>query len=525
MPPTLIVVRFLKQASSWSCFHGVGRWKEDCGCSTGGHPGWNQKWRKPLREALNYLRDELIVIYEKEAPKYLKNINDARDNYIDVILDRSEMSINSFLSKYFVENLSEEDVVKGMELLEIQRQSMLMYTSCGWFFSEISGIETTQIMKYAARAIQLAIDFSKKNLEEKFLEILSEAKSNFQEFGNGKNIYENFVKPSIVTTKQIACLWAISSLYEDFEDEENVYCYNVSKKSYKKVQKGSAQFIIGNIEITSKITLQKSNLIFALMQYSGGDFHCTIKEFSTQEEFENLQKDLFKTFLLNPLTEIIRKLDKNFGSEYFTLKDIFIEERKKILQLLLKGKMKKFSQIYQDMYNEGKSSIYQMQNLGLSVPNEFKISAQYALSRQFNDLITNSNSFIDTNTLQQAVDINFEAKKLDVKIDKKESNKIFSKKVLQNIIRLSKSFEKSQAEATFELFDLIEKLDLNVDIKEAQNIYYTKIYHSIGDIIDDISSKSTSGEKNLAIMLLDIGKKLNINTEFYRQMMDKKLLS
>ncbi len=255
-----------------------------------------------------------------------------------------------------------------MELLEIQRQAMLMYTSCGWFFSEISGIETVQIMKYAARAMQLAASFSNENFEEKFKEILSEAKSNIAEFGTGKDIYERFVKPSVVSSKEIACLWAISSIYQDFEDEEDVYCYTVKRKSYQKVQKGNSNFVIGNIEIQSKVTLQKSNLIFAIMQYSGGDFHCAIKEFSTNEEFNELKTSLIKTFALNPLTEIIRAIDEKFGKEYFTLKDIFIEERKKILQILLKDQLEKFANTYKDMYDQGKGSIYHMQNLGLEIP-------------------------------------------------------------------------------------------------------------------------------------------------------------
>lgn len=515
----------IKQASSWSCFHGVGRWKEDCGCSTGGHPGWNQKWRKPLRDALDYLRDELVSVFEKEAKNYLKKPWDARNNYIDVILDRSEMTIKKFQKENFVKDLSEEQKVKAMELLEMQRQAMLMYTSCGWFFSEISGIETTQIMKYAARAMQLAQVFSKKDLEKRFLEILSEAKSNFEQFGSGKEIFEKFVKPSIVTTKQIASLWAVSSLYRDFEDEEDVYCYKIKKHSYKKVQKGTASFVMGHIEIQSQVTFQKSNVMFALVQYSGGDFHCTIKEFSDETEYTNTQKELFRVFMLNPLTEIIRTLDEYFGKEYFTLKDIFIEERRKILQVMLQGKMQKFAQTYQEIYTEGKSSIYHMQSLGLSIPDEFKISAGYTLSKQFNDLIVNSKGFLDNNIIQQAVDINFEVKKIGIEIDKTPTNKLFSQKISQNISRLAQSLELQQAEATLEIFDNIEKLELNVDIAEAQNIYFTKIFHEFSDIIENINKKSSESDKKFISILLEIGKKLNINTEFYQSMLDKALVS
>jgi len=514
----------IKQASSWSCFHGVGRWKEDCGCSTGGHPGWNQKWRKPLRDALNYLRDELITIFENEGKKYFKNdVWEVRNNYIDVILDRSEQNVKRFQLKYFKTDLSEEDTVRAMELLEIQRQNLLMYTSCGWFFSEISGIETVQIMKYAARSMQLATKFTDKNLEENFANILSEAKSNLPEFGNGKDIYERFVKPSAVSLKQIASLWALSSLYQDFEDEEDVYCYQITRKSYKKLQKGSSNFVIGHIEVKSKITLEKSNLIFALMQYSGGDFHCAMKEFSNETEFINIKSNLIKTFLMSPVTEIIRAIDDCFGKEYFTLKDIFIEERRKILQILLRGKLEKFSQIYKDMYDEGKGSIYHLQGLGLKVPDEFKLSAGYALSHKFNDIVIHSDGFLEDDLIQQAKDLNYEAKMIGIELDKQKSNAIFSKKILQNINRLVNSFEIQQANAILELFDNIESLDLQVDISEAQNTYYFKIYHRIGDIIETGLSKSSN--KRFVENLLNIGEKLNINTDFYRRKVEKLLLS
>ena len=134
---------------------------------------------------------------------------------------------------------------------------MLMYTSCGWFFSEISGIETVQIMKYAARAMQLAQEFGVYGLEEKFLEILENAQSNIPEFKNGRKIYEMFVRPCVVNVKQIASLWAYLSLFEDFDKETNLYCYNIKKLDYKKVARGNSQLIMGRIELQSKITLEK----------------------------------------------------------------------------------------------------------------------------------------------------------------------------------------------------------------------------------------------------------------------------
>lgn len=512
----------IKQASSWSCFHGVGRWKEDCGCSTGGHPGWNQKWREPLRNALDYLRDELAKVFEAEGPKYFNdNPWTIRNKYIDVILDRNYITIRKFQKENFKPDLTEEQKVKGMELLEIQRQAMLMYTSCGWFFSEISGIETVQIMKYAARAMQLVARFTNEDFETHFKDILSQAKSNIAEFGTGKDIYERFVKPSVVTAKQIACLWAISSLYQDFEDEEDVYCYTVKRHSYQKVQKGSSNFLVGHIEISSKVTLQKADLMFALMQYAGGDFHCAIKEFSNDAEFNELQTTLIKTFALNPITEIIRTLDEKFGKEYFTLKDIFIEERKKILQILLKDQLEKFGNTYKEMYDQGKGSIYHMQNLGLEIPKEFKISAEYALSHRYNDLLAGSDGFVEAPIVQQIKDINFEAKRMNIAIDKTPSNKNFAKRIITNLNRLTKSFEIQQADTIIELFEIVEKLDLQIDISEAQNIYYNKIYHRIGDILENNEKEPRDKDIKFIKLLLNIGEKLNINVGFYKSKLEK----
>ena len=509
----------IKPVSSWSCFHGVGRWSDDCGCSTGGHPGWNQKWRKPLREALDFLRDEMVALFKKQGKKYYLNPDLARDNYITVILDRSENSVKAFQDEFFVPDLDADQKVHAMELLEIQRQAMLMYTSCGWFFSEISGIETVQIMKYAARVMQLAKSFTKKDYEPKFLEILAEAKSNLPEFGSGKDVYERFVKPSVVTPKQIVSLWAISSLYSDIEDEETVYCYKIKKHSYKKVVKGNSKLVVGHIEVKSMVTLEKSNLMFALLQFSGGDFHCAIKEYS--ENFMETRKELIRTYLVSPLTEIIRTIDNYFGKEYFTLKDIFIEERRKILQTMLKGKLKNFANTYESMYNEGKGSIYHMQTLGLDIPHEFKISAQYVLTKQFNELFVESKGFISADILQQASDIIFEAKRIGIDIDKTPTAKIFSKKIAQNISRLAYALDLQQVDATLELLDCITKLELNIDIAEAQNYFFSKIVNNIEEMIQNMTC---SADRELVTMLFEIGENLNINMDYYKQQFNKALV-
>jgi alpha-amylase/alpha-mannosidase (GH57 family) len=182
------------EGTSWSCPHGVGRWIRDCGCHTGGEPGWNQAWRGPLREALDYLRDENVAHFEATRGTLFIDPWQARDDSIALILDRQE-SRETFLCGHAGRWLSADEQWRALTYLELQHMLLLMYTSCGWFFNDISGIETIQILKYAARAIDLMDQLKLPSVRERFMEILSAAKSNRPEMGTGADIYRRLVEP------------------------------------------------------------------------------------------------------------------------------------------------------------------------------------------------------------------------------------------------------------------------------------------------------------------------------------------
>jgi len=180
------------EGTSWSCSHGVRRWKDNCGDGGGG--GWNQKWRKPLRESLDWLRNNLIIIFESMGKEYFKDVWKARNEYIYLLLDNSNDNIHTFMTANAQKQLSEAEIKTSLTLLEMQKYAMLMYTSDGWFFSEISGIETVKILEYASRAMELAKELANISFEEEFLKRLSQAKSNLAEYKNGKGVYEKLVK-------------------------------------------------------------------------------------------------------------------------------------------------------------------------------------------------------------------------------------------------------------------------------------------------------------------------------------------
>ena len=515
----------IKPVSSWSCSHGVERWKDDCGCNTGAQPGWNQKWRKPLRDALDYLRDELIKLCSAEGAKYYKDFWDARNKYIDVILDRSEESVNKFLKENCISGFKAKDRTKALKLMEIQRFCMLMYTSCGWFFAEISGIETVQIMKYAARAIQLAGAFSNANFEEKFLNILSKAKSNIEEYGNGKNIYERFVKPSVVCIEQIVCHWAISSLYSDLADLDEIYCYKIKKVNYKVVKNGHAELALGRIEVTSKITLEKWDMGFALLKTPDSEFYCAAKECKPDEDLSEGRKLIINTFMSNVMLETLKAFEEQYSAKFYRLKDVLIDKRKTILDNVLKSRLTRVANTYEELFEELKVPVAHLANLGMDIPDAFRVSAKFCLIKNLQEILTHIHDFRNEEFLAQVKKIKEGADKFFVNLNKSNSGVILAKKLQSLIDELSQTMDLKVADEIFAIFDVIDILQLNVEIKVAQNIYFEKIYSKINILVEHLElSKTKDEDRQIALTLLEVGKKLNINTDLYRPHIDKASL-
>ena len=257
-PPTHIVE--IIDNSSWSCVHGVERWRDNCGCNSGSNPGWDQTWRKPLREAMDWLRDRIIPVFRSEASKYFEDPWNVRNEYIEVILDRSSKNVESFLRKYAVRELSRSEMVRALKLLEMQRNAMLMYTSCGWFFDDISGIEPIQIMQYALKAIQYGEDLQGLSLNSEYLKILKEAQSNTSE--NTLEIYKMFVETAKSDLLRVGTHYCISSVFEEYPEDTKIFCYTAKSEKYNRMEAGKLRLATGKAEITSDITLEDKNYLF-----------------------------------------------------------------------------------------------------------------------------------------------------------------------------------------------------------------------------------------------------------------------
>lgn len=157
--------------SAWSCAHGLGRWCDDCGCRYQG--GTSQAWRRPLREALDWLRDELSGLFEAE---FRGDPWAARDGYIDAILNPALRNESAH------------------QLLEMQHFGLLMSTSCGWFFDDIAGLEAVQNLRYAARAIEIAESISPLRFAAGIRDRLAAAPCNDPRFAHGGEVWDNLLR-------------------------------------------------------------------------------------------------------------------------------------------------------------------------------------------------------------------------------------------------------------------------------------------------------------------------------------------
>ncbi|HYQ48508.1 MAG TPA: DUF3536 domain-containing protein, partial [Thermodesulfovibrionales bacterium] len=367
----------IHENTSWSCAHGIERWRSNCGCNSGGHPAWNQEWRTPLREALDWLRDRLSSLYEEKAAEHLKDPWAARDNYVNILADRSPESVDGFFRDHALKDPGGADRTRILELLEIQRHAMLMYTSCGWFFDDLSGLETVQILRYAGRAIQLSEKLSGIDHETPFREVLSAATSNLPEHGDGSRVFEKFVKPSVVDLRKVAAHYAISSLVTDYGDTSEIYRYSVKKDDYLRVQAGEAKLAVGQLTVTSHSTLDSETISFSALHLGDHIFNGGLKTFPGDEAYQLMKQGMITAFEKGGIADIIRLMDKHFGMNNYSLMDLFRDEQRKVLNPVIARTMEEFDHAYRLLYEHNRGLMTFLREAGIPTPKAFLTAAMF----------------------------------------------------------------------------------------------------------------------------------------------------
>ena len=464
-PPTHQVE--IIEKTSWSCLHGIDRWWRNCGCNSGGDPGWNQEWRTPLRDSLDRLRDSLALLFEKRARGLLKDPWAARNDYLSLIQDRSTENVKRFFARHAVRPLNGADTTTALKLLELQRHAMLMYASCGWFFDELSGIETVQAILFAGRAVQLGQDLSGDSLESQFTERLASAKSNLPEYGDGRRIYENFVRPAMVDWEQIGAHYAVSSLFKLYPERAKLYCYRTERKDYQTFEAGAAKLGVGQVKLTSEITWESVVLNFGVLHMGDHNVNCGVQESLGHTADPNPTREAVKAFLRADFAEVIRFMDRCFGESNYSLWSLFRDEQRKVIEQILTSSLGEAEALYRQIYERRAPMMRFLTHLHIPLPKVFSAAAELVL-----------NGYLRRALEQEKVDAErvntlLEAAKLEgVSLDTATLEFAYR----HNLERMTEGLLASPTVESLQQLDraarLIRALPFPVDLWQIQNGYY-----------------------------------------------------
>lgn len=458
----------IQEETSWSCYHGVERWRSDCGCNTGGNEGWTQEWRAPLRNMFDWIREELITLYEEEMKEFTNSPWDVRDKYISVILNRDTDNVKNFLKEHFGHNLSDHDKVKLLKLLEMQYHAMLMYTSCGWFFDEVTGIESMQDIFYATRAIQLAEEVSGKEYEPKFLELLKKIPSNIPDYGNALTAYNRFVKPMALDMIRIGAHYAVSSLFEEFPEEVSLYNFSASVKARNYYEAGKQKLIIGRTEFRSDITWETVDISYVVLHM--GDHHLFggVRKYISAEALDEIHTNVVKFFKKGNVYEIFNMMDTYFGNHNYSFWHLFRDEQRSIMELVMENTLRSVEGSMEQIYETSYPLLQTFKEINMKVPSRLKLPVDMAVNTKLIKELENKNFNIEkfSELIRSASDI-------DVNLDIVTLNFLTDERLNSLMRKLRKNpKDLDLIEKINKLIKLIKGCPLQPNEWEAQNIAF-----------------------------------------------------
>ena len=496
-PPTHEVE--IVENTAWSCSHGLGRWSTDCGCNSGGKPGWNQSWRAPLRDALDHLRDSLIEPYETKASEFLIDPWLARDEYVAIVLDRSEASLDAFLAAHARRGLSADEIVTVMSLLEMQRHAMLMFTSCGWFFDELSGLETVQVIMYAGRTLQLAQRLFPDHHEQTFRELLQSAKSNLPEHADGAQIFDRFVKPAQVDLLAVAAHHAMASMFLLDGDSDLDRAYELHPLDDVRLESGRARLAVGATRVRSRITRRHRDACFGVLHFGDHNIMAGVRLYEGEDDFRALVREVSDSFQEADLPAVVRLLDQNFSRATFTLKSLFRDERQKVISRLLGSTMDEVESSYRMIYERHAPLMGFFSGMGAPLPKMLHQTAEFVLNTSLRKEFMADDLNVDR--VRRLLD---SASREKIQWD----SAWLAYALTRRFARLADDLALKPRGGLLRRFnlavDLVRSLPFEVDLARVQNVYYQMQQH----VLPLVAAESTADSRAWLAEFAALGEKL-----------------
>ena len=483
------------EGTSWSCAHGVGRWYRDCSCSTGGQPGWHQRWRKPLREALDWLRDEIYQLLESGGGKLFKDPWAARNDYIDVVLDRSPEMVGRFLKKHLKSSITPRRQVEALRTMEMARNGMLMYTSCAWFFCEISGIETVQNLQYAARAMELIKQLSGKDLEETFIKRLEKAPSNDPAYGNGANLYRKLVRPAAVSRERLISQYGIRALLSSEAPAKANYHFTIQTVTAARPDAAGLRTYAGHLRVRSGITTEEREFLNLVVELPDHSFRSYVKPWLSADELKALVNRLESvegdTLLTNGMIEAWRPF---FGERSYTLKDLFTEEKERIYQVMLQERLEQLRGVYALLLTYYMPILEGYHDLGLKIPDHLKQEAELALGREMYFEVQKLVSTRDPHRLEMIRERAVAVKDLGISVNWTLSEKTMRKLMFGTLNEVLQNPE----EATLKFFKSLVVFSLEAGPKTWRFYTETRVFRLLMYLFASPETRLSSGIEEMS---------------------------
>jgi len=452
----------IRENTSWSCFHGIERWRSNCGC--GNESGYHQRWRAPLRESLNRLRDQLAKIYQEKMEVYHQEPWKLRDEYVQVILNRGEDFVNRFLKIHCGKELQGADRTQIIRLLEMQRQSMLMFTSCGWFFDEVSRIETIQILQYANRAIQLAELIANINLEPEFLEMLAEAESNHIKLGNAALIYKTQIGPKRISLTKVGMHYAVASLFDDNPEKLRILNYSCSSDPFERYYAGEQILAIGRTHIKSILTFSEKQLSFAVLYI--GQHHIIGSASSISEDiFNDMKIEILQAFNQSKVHQVVDIMQRYFGGSNFSFFELFKDERAKVLKKILESSVESAANSYKRIFKRNYNLLNVIQTAEIAVPSVIKKNTEIVINLELHQSLQKPEA--DLRKLKHLVE---EVKKWQIPVEIGSLSFEATNKINRMIDKFSQQADNPKILKNIsEVLSLVELIDLDPSLNKLQN--------------------------------------------------------
>lgn len=457
------------EGTAWSCAHGVGRWTRDCGCSAG-TPGFHQRWRAPLRAALDLLRDRAAALYEEQASSLFTDPWGARDRYVHAFGGAAAQA--QFLAEECKQPLGTEERTRALRLCELMRFTQLMYTSCGWFFDEISGLEGTQILRYAHRALECYQNLSGEVLEPAFLKVLAEAPSNLPDYRDGAEVYRRLVLPSRVSPVRLAAQEAILSRFVPRPRDQEYGGFQIKRFGERRAGDTRFGLLTGRINLRWRPTDELHELAYAVLHLGAADVCCAVGSAVRNRE---ATESIWREWPRQSIARLLRTIEQAFGPAEYTVGDLLLEERHRVLRELYGDLLKGVGEEYARLYDTHRHTLHVLREAGLPIPEPLKQAAESVLGARFEAEIARQRGSRDPLRYRRAIKMAEEARDRGLVLQRGEAPRAFGDLLCQLLLQLRAAPSAERLREATDFVALGKKLGIEAVSPRAQELLWEQL--------------------------------------------------